>query len=326
MQERGRCTRASAQGLLLAISTGLVICCLTGCDESVNPFIESDRIFSVYGALDMGADTQWVRVVPIDTSLFVEAQPTIDARVFITDVTTGQQQEWTDSLFTFRDGSKGHVFYAPLRVQPDHTYRLEFTRSDGQTATAETTIPPTPTVTVGEPQRFSSPSGVVDVNIPVTWGVDRAPAAIRTWYRFSLSAPSHFVDIGIDYPTADINSEPGWTVLVLMTKDRQVISEKITPESFFFLGMGMQIVVYDEKFVPPGGVFDPDVLAQPGTLSNVEQGFGFIGSIGRFDTQWVVDERTARDLGYILPKTLPSSRPYETLHTTELCSGPPCGS
>lgn len=306
MVESTRVPEVRVRPTFLALAIAFAMLGLAGCDESVNPFIESDRIYSVYGTLDMSADTQWVRVVPIDTSLFVETQPTIDARVFVTDLRSGRQQEWTDSLFTFRDGSMGHVFFTPLRVQPDHTYRLEVTRSDGQTATAETTVPATPTASIGEPQRLVLSNGGIDISIPVTWtGFDRAPASVQTWYRFSGSARSHFTDIRLDYPTADFDAEPGWTIFVRMSQDRQTIREKITPESFLFLGMGMRIVLYDDKFVPPGGVFDPEILSQPGTFSNVEKGFGFIGSVGRFDTQWVVDERTARDLGYVLSKALP---------------------
>ncbi len=298
--------RTSVQKMVVAATVGLALISVAACDESVNPFIESDRIFSVYGSLDMNADTQWVRVIPIDTSLFVEAQPSIDARVFSTDVTNGRQQNWNDSLFTFRDGSKGHVFFAPLRVQPNHTYRLEFVRSDGQAAMAETTVPSVPVASVGEPQRLVMSNGGLDISIPVSWtGFDRAPTSVQTWYRFSGSSRSHFTDIRFDYPTSDFDDEPGWKIFVRLSRDRQVILEKITPESFLFLGMGMQIVLYDDQFVPPGGVFDPDILSQPGTFTNVNQGFGFIGSVGRFDAQWVVDERTARDLGYVLPKTLP---------------------
>ena len=38
---------------------------------------------------------------------------------------------------------------------------------------------------------------------------------------------------------------------------------------------------------PPGGVFDADVLVQPGTLSNVENGFGFVGAGYRLSSTWI---------------------------------------
>ena len=80
-------------------------------------------------------------------------------------------------------------------------------------------------------------------------------------------------------------------------------------ESISLAGLGLRITLLDEAFVPPGGVFDPDVLSQPGTLSNVENGFGFVGSIGRFSVEWLLADTSAKALRYIpvdatIPKVL----------------------
>ncbi|MDX1741802.1 MAG: hypothetical protein R3178_10930, partial [Rhodothermales bacterium] len=265
-----------------------------GCDDSVNPFVESDRYFSVFGALDMKADTQYVRVIPLDTSLVVSEQEPIDARVFLTDLNVGSTVEWTDSLFVFRDGSRGHVFYSPLRIQPEHRYRLEVVRSDGAASVAETTVPAIPAAEIAEVNLLVYSSGRIEAVQNVTWsGVDRAPAVVEMWYRFSGSPRSRFLDIRIEYPTEDAApSEPGWTVVTQLTQDRGRIGETIRPEDYLFLGMGMRIVVFDDQFLPPGGVFDPDILSQPGAFSNVDNGFGFVGSVGRFDVEWVLDAET----------------------------------
>jgi len=55
-------------------------------------------------------------------------------------------------------------------------------------------------------------------------------------------------------------------------------------------GMGMTVVMLAEDWAPPGGVFDPEILVQPGVFSNVENGYGFIGSTGRFSAEWVFPE------------------------------------
>lgn len=278
----------------------------SGCDESVDPFVESDRYFSVFGALDMKADTQYVRVIPLDTSLVVSEQGPIDARVYVTDLNTNRTVEWRDSLFVFRDDSRGHVFYAPLRIQPEHTYRLEVVRSDGATSTAETTVPAIPSAEIDEVTLLVYSSGRIEAVQNVTWsGVNRAPATVEMWYRFSGSPRSGFLDIRIDYPTADqAPSDPGWTVVTQLSEDREQIVETIRPEDYLFLGMGMRLVLFDDRFLPPGGVFDPDILSQPGTFSNVDNGFGFVGSVGRFDVEWVLDAETSVALGYVQPKTL----------------------
>ena len=278
---------------------------LGGCDDSVSPFVEADRYFSLFGSLDMKADTQFVRIVPVDTSLLVTGQSTIDARMISVDLNTGSSLEWRDSLFLFGDGSAGHVFFAPLRIQPRHTYRIEVSRSDGATAVVETTVPAEPSAEIEAPRRLVFSSGRVDVTQNVTWSdVDRSPAFIEMWYRFSGSPRSNFIDIRFEYPTADQStSEPGWTVVTQLSEDRNRILENLRPENYLFLGVGMRIVVFDEQFIPPGGVFDPDILSQPGTFSNVQNGFGFVGSVGRFDAEWVLDDETAAALGFVLPKT-----------------------
>lgn len=151
-----------------ALSIGVVAIMLSGCDESVDPFIESDRYFSLFGTLDMNADTQWVRVVPIDTTIFGMGAETIDAVVSSTDLATRTLTTWRDSLFEFRDGSLGHVFYAPLRVQPGHIYRIDVDRSDGARSTAETEVPELPTATVGSVTRVVFSNGSIELTVPVS--------------------------------------------------------------------------------------------------------------------------------------------------------------
>jgi hypothetical protein len=40
----------------------------------------------------------------------------------------------------------------------------------------------------------------------------------------------------------------------------------------------LRMDVVNEEWDPPGGLFDPDVLVQPGSFSNVVNGFGFVGA------------------------------------------------
>ena len=41
--------------------------------------------------------------------------------------------------------------------------------------------------------------------------------------------------------------------------------------------LNLHVIVGDTAWSPPDGDFDFDILAQPGTLQNVQNGFGFIG-------------------------------------------------
>ncbi len=54
----------------------------------------------------------------------------------------------------------------------------------------------------------------------------------------------------------------------------------------------------DSAWAPPGGVFDPDVLVVPGALSNVENGYGFIGAGEGIRVQWIPSVNARLVAGY----------------------------
>ena len=60
---------------------------------------------------------------------------------------------------------------------------------------------------------------------------------------------------------------------------------------------GLQIRMLDSGWDPPGGIFDPEILAQPGALSNVENGYGYFGSVGLYIQEWNI-EHLSTVLGY----------------------------
>ena len=61
--------------------------------------------------------------------------------------------------------------------------------------------------------------------------------------------------------------------------------------------LGFQVRILDKNWDPPEGVFNLKVLAQPGALSNVNNGYGFFGSIGVYREEWNV-EHMSLALGY----------------------------
>ena len=61
-------------GLLLAAGTA-------GCAEDVNPVAGTDHVFSFYSVLTPQADTQWVRVFPVEMRLEPARAPSLDAVV-----------------------------------------------------------------------------------------------------------------------------------------------------------------------------------------------------------------------------------------------------
>ena len=117
-----------------------------GCDRPFQPIQKNEgAAFSMFGYLDLYADTQWVRVMPVRQNLLLAREP-IDAVVTLQHVASGRTVTLKDSLFTFVDERLGgaayaHNFWTTERLQPRASYRLTATRSDGTATTALVTMP-----------------------------------------------------------------------------------------------------------------------------------------------------------------------------------------
>lgn len=281
---------------------GLAFVLWSGCDAAVDPFLESDRQYTLFGTLDMQQDTQYVRVVPIREALAPEPDGSLQATFTSEDLVTGRVVTWRDSLVTFGDGSQGHVFYAPLRLQTGHTYRIEVRAPDSDVVTwAETTVPAnaTPRVLPAETQRTAG-GGLVSGSQTVVWeGLRREPFRVDLWYRFLPADRTPFRDVLLPYePQHEAAGGDEWDVRLDLRRDRMTLDSLLEVDETPLIGLGLQVTVLDGEFVPPGGVFDREVQAQPGTLSNVENGFGFVGSVARFSVEWVLSREAAEQLDY----------------------------
>jgi hypothetical protein len=271
----------------------LLATAFAGCDStSVDPFISTDRYFSIYGSLDMQLTTQFLRVEAIDTQFGADDPTVIDAVVRSIDLNSSETEIWRDSLITFSDDTHGHVFMSRLRVRAGHKYRIEVERSDGAVTWAETTVPAEPRAEVGAANVTSPPESPLPTGAQsVFWrGLTKEPHRVDVYYRYKSVPANPFLDIRVPYPTASTREDTseGWEITVSYTRDRRMLSEEIGNVGLRLAGVAMQVIVLADDWVPPGGVWDPEVLSQPGALSNVHQGFGFVGSAGRFSVEWVL--------------------------------------
>ena len=289
--------------LTLFLVAAVLACSLVACEDSVSPILESDRQFTLFGTLDMASDTQYVRVIPV--------RPTLESTVDLLDVNftsidqgDGRAAAWRDSTVRFSDGLAAHIFYAPFRIRAGNTYAVFVQRVDSDIVTsAQTTVPqrPTPEVMPEELRRILTTQ--ITVRQRIIWdGLEKEPFSIEQWYRFFRISDFSFQDVRLPYKPLNgpVNGRPGaWEVDMNLVRDRDTLKTKIDlSASVALAGLGMRITILDGDFVPPGGAFDPDVLAQPGTLTNVENGFGFVASVGRFSVEWLLADTTIVSLGY----------------------------
>ncbi len=224
---------------------------LAACEDSVNPILESDRQFTLFGTLDMDQDTQYVRVIPIRPMLESDTNAPFNVSFISTDRVTGETIVWRDSTVQFANGITGHVFYAPLRVQPGHTYRIEIQSTDSDLVTSvETTVPAEPEVVV-MPEVVSSvttPSGaLVRARQLIRWeGIADEPFSIEQWYRFFSIADFSFRDVQLPYVPINGLAEGSvdvWEMDLDLKRDRDTLETIIdlnASTSLAGLGDGQQ--------------------------------------------------------------------------------------
>ncbi|HAC16670.1 MAG TPA: hypothetical protein DCE78_12115 [Bacteroidetes bacterium] len=127
--------------LLLTVLTVILI---SGCNNTFEPLQENTKyVFSMYGALDVHADTQWVRVMPIGDRLFNENPEPNGTIVTLERLSTGDVITLNDSLFAFGGPSYLWNYWTTEPLFSLEPYKLTATTPDGRTssATVLTTAP-----------------------------------------------------------------------------------------------------------------------------------------------------------------------------------------
>ena len=289
---------------LLMVATVL----LSGCDQTLEPIVGEDRPFTLWGFLDAHADIQRVRVFTIEERLGVDRSGPIDAVVTSTNLTTLETVEWTDREITFSDSSVGHVFEAELRVEYEESYRLEVRRSDGQTSSAEVTIPPAVEVElVDERNRVvipaiihGKPPNLVDVSV-IYDAITLPPA--NPWPPGEPTPPAVRLPVQVSYSGKEEPTADGWRYEINLRDDFAIVQDEfelncLTRDLIALRRIDFRFLAADAQWAPPEGSFDPNLLIEPGTFSNVENGYGYFGGGYTSSTRWIPTELILRTVGY----------------------------
>ena len=248
-----------------------VLFCM-GCQEEVTAVLGTDRAYSVYGFFNARADTQAVRIYAIEQRLDLIRPEPLDAGVASMDRTNGLQHAWRDSVTQFIGGRYGHVFWSPFRAGYGHSYILEITRSDGVTSRAEVTVPP-----LSEPVLLDPTIAEGYVILPVHWSEAPRVNDIRVWYYTNKG------NYLIEYPLDQEQEGGGTVVAVTMSTDAREIFARVVrggerAADVRLKAIELFVLVSNAEWMPPEGGYDPETLVEPGTFSNVENGYGFVGA------------------------------------------------
>lgn len=280
-----------------SIALLLLAATFLGCEADLPTRDHFETPFSIYGVLSPDLDTQSVRVYATEDFPSL-GSAAIDAVVTSKDLTTGETRTWKDSAIVDPNGQYEHVFWSPFRAEYGHRYHIEVNRpSDGARASAEARVPTLVTVRLDQSQ---SP------NLYFTIEGDGF-LALKPEAVYSLERPPFppiyypILTYSISYEGQQEKIADGWMFHIRMHFDHDKVepwylldtkTQKI-PElgcwQLILHHLRFRTVVGDSIWNPPGGVFDahilshPKVLSHPGVMSNVENGFGFVGGGYRID-------------------------------------------
>jgi hypothetical protein len=282
---------------------------LLGCEEDVVAVLNAEFPFSMYGVLNPLADTQYVRVFRVEGTLAPADDGPLDARFVSVDLTTGEERVWRDSLIAISDGSVGYVYYHPFRVEWEHAYRLSIEGSDGARSTVEVEVPLRTNLIVDAPDTTEGvrlPAHIVGIP-PVVFR-----SVVEVWVRYVIGtdpAGNPFYESliwSIPYDDELRRTAEGWSIVVDLDDAYRSVAGEVQRDLRYVprWGIALQLISFrtvigNAEWSPPGGVFDPNVLIQPGVLTNVENGFGFVAAGYRLQRSWTLPFEVVRKSSFV---------------------------
>ena len=276
---------------------------LLGCEEDVVAVSGAEVPFTLYGVLNPHADTQSVRVYPVEDSLYAGAAGPLDARFTSTNLQTGELRVWRDSVLREADGLYAHVFWSPFHAAYKDTYRLEVTRSDGAATRVEVAVPREVRLVPQKPvwweDAWEGEGRWAPLTVPVI--IEGAPRLrhIEAEYHVQTDFEDGPLGIGtqrlvIDYQRNARQIGGEWHVGVTLPSDRGVMwnvfeeEDRLNPEyGIRLLGLTLRMHVVCSAWAVPAEVYSTDLLVQPGLLENVENGYGFVGAGYELESDWM---------------------------------------
>lgn len=295
--------------LAAACLTAALLFGTAGCEEDPLAVLGTDRAFTVYGVLNPRADTQFVRVFPIAGRLEPGDGTPLDARVASTDRETGEVREWTQLVRRDASGDYAHLYWAAFRADYGHTYALEVSGSDDRRSSAEVLVPPQAAVVPGPPRPPAEP---VVIPVAIQGQVPRLNKLEAVyWVTYATGfGPTgtpelEHVHVHLSLEGRQRRTSEGWEILLNLSSAYDTIAPQIQARDFYQASYGVRLalitvrgVAANEAWAPPDGNFDPLVLVEPDVMTNVENGFGFVGAGYRFDHAWIPDDEVVARAGF----------------------------
>lgn len=240
---------------------------LNSCDENFNPVKENDRfLYSIFGFLDSSEEKQWIRVINLQEEID-STDYGFGGSVTLENLDTGEKSVLKDSLFQYTDKFYAYNFWTEQEINPESKYRITAERSDGAYSS----------VTVVVPDSFKDPEYLPPVSSRdpgrlIIHEIDNlADASIRYKIKYNLSNLIVSQSISV---ISDTISRGNDSYYIPITTDR--ISEATKD-------LDTADIIECELYVARAGPdwihfssLDPNLIALPDGISNVENGTGYV--------------------------------------------------
>jgi len=257
----------------------------SACSETVETRLQIEHPFSVFGIINPKADTHAVRIFEIKQNIALIRPDPIDAVVMTTHMQNGETHTWRDSVIQLEDGDYRHVYWSEFLASGGETYHLEVKRSDGAQTEAITTVPPPITLNLLEPDTLKPGQAIMPLLIE---GDPPALPRIDVEYVVvGLDANGSnplFKSVEFNYAGLAMPESGGFLLDIDLRKDYLDIYELFDEDESTFVSaidlrdINVTVHVGDSRWISPVGFFDENFLVEPGSFSNVTNGFGFFGS------------------------------------------------
>lgn len=123
--------------LFYSIATFLLV----SCSNSVDPIEESASQYAVYGFLELGKSSHYIRVYDMSKPFTSEATSIIDAQVTLQNLKSGEIFT-LESVRSEIDGVYQHNFVHNAEIMADTEYKLTIKHSNGEQLELSTLTPP----------------------------------------------------------------------------------------------------------------------------------------------------------------------------------------
>lgn len=277
-------TPKSAWRMLSAALVITLFLLTVSCDPRADVFQPSDELrFSLFGTLDVAADTQVIRVTSLRDSIQLGAQSQLNASVILENLDTGARSTLQDS-FASAGVEMVHNFWTTHPIRAATSYRVSVRRADEVITSATTKTPGHPPELIQKGSMTLS-CGNDTLKNSVTIGVKNAEhlAGVKAiYFPRNESVPSTFNHFqGVE------RRNDGFSIRIFYSPDLEAINGKQPGEKLPSCADPIDLSrKYTDVVVWAGGPNWPEWMnahinevGRPNSFSNVRGGHGYVGGI-----------------------------------------------